>query len=133
MYVKKFIFSKFAGLQAYNQQFTIKWTPSQVFFDSILRPPPMLPPCIDLSPPPPIKFWRAPHVLNTCGKPWGRRWNRGAAIPLQTWPDIYSVSSKPKNLSWKSINQVETKSPFTPFMPENSTAEMESTSSSFIH
>ena len=29
--VKKFIFSKFAGLQA-----TSKWTPSQVFFDSIL-------------------------------------------------------------------------------------------------
>ena len=53
--------------------FTIKWTLSQAFFDSILSPPFMLPPCIDLShtPSPPfIKFWRAPHVLNTCGKPW---------------------------------------------------------------
>ena len=38
--------------------FAIKWTPSQVFFDSILSPPMLLPPCIDLSPPP-IKFWRA--------------------------------------------------------------------------
>ena len=40
------------NLQAYRLiagNVTIKWTPSQTFFDSILSPP-MLPPCIDLSP-----------------------------------------------------------------------------------
>ena len=46
--------------------FFIKWTPSQVFFDSILSSPNALP-CFDLSPPP-IKFWGA-IVRNTCGKP----------------------------------------------------------------
>ena len=40
--VKKFIFSKFAGLQACRLRagnFTIKWTPSQLFFNSILSSP----------------------------------------------------------------------------------------------
>ena len=48
---------------------TMKWTPSQLFFDSILNPN-YAPPCIDLSPSP-IKFWRAPPPLNTCEKSWG--------------------------------------------------------------
>ena len=38
--------------------FTIKWTPSQVFFDRILSPPHA-----------PPMYWAPPHVLNTCGKP----------------------------------------------------------------
>ena len=37
--------------------FSIKWAPWQVFFNSILSPP-HAPPCMDLSPP--IKFWWAP-------------------------------------------------------------------------
>ena len=56
-----------------TNNFTIKWTASQVFFSTILSLPPILPPCFELSPPPPpssIKFWRAPHYLTTCGKPW---------------------------------------------------------------
>ena len=40
--------------------FTMKWTPSQSFFNSILSPN-YAPPCIDLSPSP-IKFWRAPPL-----------------------------------------------------------------------
>ena len=71
--VKKFIFSKFAGLRAYSHQLYYQMNSFTGFFDSILSPPPMLPQCIDLSTPPPpplVKFWRAPpHVLNTCGKP----------------------------------------------------------------
>ena len=44
--------------------FTIKWTPSQVFFDNILSSP-MLPPCFDLSPPPPPQnYEEPPHVGN---------------------------------------------------------------------
>ena len=50
--------------------FTNIWTPSQIFFNSILPPPPNLPPCIDSNLPHPT------HVLNTCGNPgisahWG--------------------------------------------------------------
>ena len=55
--------------------FTIKLTPSQVFFDSILSSP-HAPPCFDLSTPP-IKFRGAPrltHVRNTCGKPCTQIW-----------------------------------------------------------
>ena len=82
MCVKKFIFSKFAVLQAYSWQLYYQVNS----FTGILRQhfkPPMLPPCIDLSPPIPVKFWRAPppngggegggcggDVLNTCGEPW---------------------------------------------------------------
>ena len=47
--------------------FTNKWTSSHVFFITILS----LPPCslhALTQVLPPIKFWRAPHVLNTCGK-----------------------------------------------------------------
>ena len=47
--VKKFILQT-CRLIASN--FTIKQTPSQVFFDSILSPSPMLPLCFNLSPPP---------------------------------------------------------------------------------
>ena len=42
--------------------FTIKWTPSQVFFNIILSPPP----CIDLSPCP-SKFEEAPQILFSMG------------------------------------------------------------------
>ena len=50
--------------------FTNIWTPSQIFFNSILPPPLNLPPCIDSNLPPPT------HALNTCGNPgisahWG--------------------------------------------------------------
>ena len=69
--MKKFILQT-CRLIASN--FTIKQTPSQVFFDSILSPSPMLPLCFNLSPPPsnfeePPLPPPHPHVLNTCGKP----------------------------------------------------------------
>ena len=46
--------------------FTMKWTPSQSFFNSILSPN-YAPPCIDLSPSP-IKFWRAPPLPPPCSQ-----------------------------------------------------------------
>ena len=60
IFVKKFIFSKFAGLQACRliaSYFTNRWTPSQIFFKNTLSPPcsPHVLPQV-----PPIKFWRAP-------------------------------------------------------------------------
>ena len=61
MYVKKFIFSKFAGLQAYSQHnFTNRWIPSQVLFNTVLSLScPLLPsPCVDSRLP--IKFWGVP-------------------------------------------------------------------------
>ena len=61
MCVKKFIFSKFAGLQNYSRgNFTIKWTTSQVFFNSISSTL-HAPPCIDISHPPlPHQLLKAP-------------------------------------------------------------------------
>ena len=60
--------------------FTNTYTPSQVFFNTILSPP-CSPHALTQAPLTPIKFWRAspsspppsPHVLNMvyCGKPWG--------------------------------------------------------------
>ena len=67
VWVKKFIFSKFADLQAYSQQLYYQMNSTTGIFQQNFKLPLMLPPCIELS----IKFWRAPpHVLNTCGKPW---------------------------------------------------------------
>ena len=43
--MKKFIFRKFGGLQAYSWQFYYQMTPSQVFFTSILCSP-HAPPCL---------------------------------------------------------------------------------------
>ena len=52
--MKKFIFSKFGGLQAYSRQLYYQMTPSQVFFTSILCTPHATPPpCFDLNPPSP--------------------------------------------------------------------------------
>ena len=70
--VKKFIFSKFTGLQAYSWQLYYQMNSIIGIFRQYFKPP-MLPPCIDLSsphhilksPPP------SPHVLNTCGKHCG--------------------------------------------------------------
>ena len=45
--------------------FSIKWTPSQVFFDSVLSPP-MLPPCIDLSPPHQVLKSPPPGFESSC-------------------------------------------------------------------
>ena len=57
--VKKFIFSKFAGLQAYSWQLYYHiYSFTSIFWQHFRAPLPLLPPCIDLSPP--IKFWRAP-------------------------------------------------------------------------
>ena len=83
MCVKKFIFSKFAVLQAYSWQLYYQVNSFTGIFRQHFKPP-MLSPCIDLSPPIPVKFWRAPpppngggegggcggDVLNTCGEPW---------------------------------------------------------------
>ena len=64
MCVKKFIFSKFAGLQAYSHQLYYQMNSFTGFFDSILSPPAMLPQCIDLSTPL-VKYWRAPPMFST--------------------------------------------------------------------
>ena len=49
---KKFIFSKFAGLQNYSQQIYYQMNSfTGIFQQQLKSPPPMLPPCIDLSPP----------------------------------------------------------------------------------
>ena len=53
--VKKFIFSKFTSCRLVAVNFTTKWTPSKVFFCSILSLS-MLSPCIDSRWP--IKFWK---------------------------------------------------------------------------
>ena len=58
--MKKFIFSTFAGLQTYSRQLYYQMNSFTGIFQKHLKPS-MLPPCIDLSPP--------PHVHNTCGKP----------------------------------------------------------------
>ena len=59
--MKKFIFNKFAGLQAYRliglQAYMNSVT---VIFQQRFKPP-QSPPCIDSS---------THHVRNTCGKPW---------------------------------------------------------------
>ena len=72
--VKKFIFSKFAGLQAYSQQLYYQMNSFTGIFQQHFKSP-MLPPCIDLSSPnqilkstPPLMGGTVPHVLNTCGK-----------------------------------------------------------------
>ena len=70
--MKKFIFSKFTGLQAYNQQLYYQMNCFTGIFQHHFKPPPHTPPMYWIKPPPPssIKFWRAPHYLSTCGKPW---------------------------------------------------------------
>ena len=70
----KWFLVNFQACRLMPGNFTIKLTPSQVLFDSILSPPPphpMLPQGIDLNPPP-SNFKEHPHVLNTCEKP--RAW-----------------------------------------------------------
>ena len=75
MYVKKFILSKFAGLQTYSRQFYHQMNSFKGIFDSILSPhaPHVLteasPHQILKSPPQWGRGDSCPHVLNTCGKP----------------------------------------------------------------
>ena len=51
IWVKKFILSKFAGLQAYSQQLFYKMNSNTGIFQQNFKPP-MLPPCIGAAPPP---------------------------------------------------------------------------------
>ena len=81
--MKKFIFSKFAGLQTYSWQLYYQMNSFTGIFWQYFKPPPScFPHLLTLGPPPPrIKFWKAPpppnghlkspqwHVLNTCWKP----------------------------------------------------------------
>ena len=65
--VKKFILSKFGGLQAYSWQLYYQMNSfTGIFQQQHFK----LPPCFDLSSSP-IKLWGAPspYVFNTCGKP----------------------------------------------------------------
>ena len=48
----KFTFSKFAGLQVYSQQLYYQMNSFTVILQQHFKPPPMLPPFLDLSPPP---------------------------------------------------------------------------------
>ena len=67
MCVKKFIFRKFAGLQAYSLQLYYQMNSFTGIFRQHFKPSsPMLAPCIDLSPP----HQSPPRVLSTRGKPW---------------------------------------------------------------
>ena len=75
--------------------FTIKWTTSQVFFNSILSPS-MLPPCIDLGPP--SNFEEPPHVLNTCKKScrYFQNFNESWYY-MECCSTIFSLISSPNN------------------------------------
>ena len=59
--MKKFIFTKFAGLQSYSWQL---YSHNNSFTDisqqHFIPPPPILP----------MYRFKPPHVLNTSGKPW---------------------------------------------------------------
>ena len=71
--VSKFKFWDLQACRLIARNFAIKWTPSQVFFDIILSPP-MLPPCIDFSPP--------PHPILKSPPPPG---------PQHLWETLYMV------------------------------------------
>ena len=77
MCVKKFIFSKFAGLQAYSRQLYYQMNSFTGIFRQHFKPP-MLPPCIDLSPPPSrqiLKSPSSPMFSTPVGNPvYGKRW-----------------------------------------------------------
>ena len=79
--VKKFIFSKFAGLQAHRRQLYYQMNSFTGIFKMHFKPP-MLLPCIDLSPPT-IKF-------RPCGKPW-----KGGAHYGFTTPKIVYLPRTP--------------------------------------
>ena len=63
MCVKKFIFSKFADLEAYSRQLYYRMNSVTGIYWQYFKPP-MVPTCIDLNPSP-IKFWRAPSMFIT--------------------------------------------------------------------
>ena len=68
-----FILSIFASLQDYSRQLYYQMNSFTGIFWHHFKTP-MLPPCIDLSPP--HQIWKSPlHVRNTCGKPC-RKWSR---------------------------------------------------------
>ena len=63
--VKKFIFSKFAGLQAYSRQLYYQMNSFTGIFRQYLKPSSHAPPMYWLKPPP-IRFWRAtPPMFST--------------------------------------------------------------------
>ena len=53
MFAKKFIFSKFSGLETYSRQLYYQMNSFTSIFQQHFKPPPHAPPFIDLSPPPP--------------------------------------------------------------------------------
>ena len=63
MCMKKFIFSKFADLEAYSRQLYYRMNSVTGIYWQYFKPP-MVPTCIDLNPSP-IKFWRAPSMFIT--------------------------------------------------------------------
>ena len=63
MCVKKFIFSKFADLEAYGRQLYYRMNSVTAIYWQYFKPP-MVPTCINLNPSP-IKFWRAPSMFIT--------------------------------------------------------------------
>ena len=85
--MKKFIFSKFLGLQAYGRQLYYQMNSITGNYQQNFYPPPMLPPCIDLSPPP-SNFEEPPYVLNNCGKPSGHQAYKNG----WWWNYIYSLT-----------------------------------------
>ena len=63
--VKKFIFSKFTGLQAYSWQLYYQMNSIIGIFRQYFKPP-MLPPCIDLSSP--HHILKSPPPLSPCSQ-----------------------------------------------------------------
>ena len=66
---KKFIFSKFAGLEAYIWQLYYQMNSFTGIFRQNFTPPPHASPMYWLKPPHRILKSPPPYVLNTCGKP----------------------------------------------------------------
>ena len=92
--VKKFIFSKFVGSQAYSWHFTNRWTPSQLFFKTIFKPPPL---CLCSphvlthvpAPPTPHQILKSPHPCSQYlwETPWMMHMicNNGVTLPIISW------------------------------------------------
>ena len=104
MCVKKFIFSKFGGLQAYSQQLYYQMNS----FTGIFRQHFKLSPCSPmfwLKPPPtPSNFEEPPHVRNSCGKPWvceSCSWS-----VVMCWCAAINCNNKTKNLLEKCYFQL---------------------------
>ena len=110
MFAKKFIFSKFSGLETYSRQLYYQMNSFTSIFQQHFKPPPHAPPFIDLSPPPPhphqiLKSPPSPHLLNTCGKPCDHNFHQlhRRAVTAEDSPLHIEVNRKPLVSERKSL------------------------------